>query len=469
MATGNTIIPFGSEQFQEASDWFNEVDVFFPDTLRHARYPTQNELLKAIDALGFELEEANDWYVTSKNDFTEIWFSSDPGKGDTPVEFWCRRGNEIALDIGQSITNVCGSLIVINHSDTRPVLLVPDDAFPLVPPMNNQERFFDTIAYRAPFLIKGLQKAKTFEILFILSQILCALQKAHQTQFNELLQVTREGLEVYISLLDHTDTRVRRLASELITLFRNNMFQRLEPLRLSIAREPDTDTKTRMINAIKKLLIPGYIGQDINPAMQSILDFFHKLSEKNEEAPSVRLATAILLAEAQPGMLTPAMRAILTDALTNPDRFALKWNYPGSVFSQALEVLEKLLVNHRTEILMQALPDIDVAEDAHDATRALLDYVFFGAIRPTQMSSLPDSTSAERATIVMEKFRSKSHPPMSWLYPTHPINLSAQELLPIQREALQVVIALELPWMVHSNLLEKYGLPPTRESTREML
>jgi hypothetical protein len=50
-----------------------------------------------------------------------------------------------------------------------------------------------------------------------------------------------------------------------------------------------------------------------------------------------------------------------------------------------------------------------------------------------------------------------------------PVKFKPSELLPFQQEILEQVIALEIPWMVHSNLLERYGLPPTRALLQEWL
>lgn len=470
MSTSNSLIPFGSEHLKDAGEWLADEGVFFPETLRHGRFPSQNELRQAINALGFKIEEQNDWYVTSEDDSTEIWFRGDQAKGDQPVEFWCRRGEIIALDIAQSITNLCGAFIVVHDSDGLPVLIAPDDTFPYVPSNKKQEGFFATIAHRAPAQIEHLPKASVVDTLVILSQLRQALRKTDPSKLQyELLEVMKPGLPAWVSLLTHSDTRIRHLAFELITMFRESYTQRLESLRLAIINEPVSDTKTRMINALEKLIAALWIGANIDPPTRKIVDVLHQLSDAPREASSVRLAAVLLLAKVQPGMLTLAMRTVLIDAMTHPDRYALRWCPSFYVFSQALDALEKMLINHRIEILMKALPEIDFAEDAHDAMRALLDYIFFGAIRQTGGSSLPDTAPAERVTIDEKKFRSEYRPLTGRLYPANPTRLAAGDLLPTQREVLRAVMVVDLPWMVHSNLLEKYGLPPTRAAVRAML
>ena len=107
------------------------------------------------------------------------------------------------------------------------------------------------------------------------------------------------------------------------------------------------------------------------------------------------------------------------------------------------------------------------AQDAHTVLRELLDNVFFGKVQNLSMTSLPDDYTAERPEVDETKFR--EHLSRNWLYLTKPTQLSADELLPFQREVLESVIDLEIPWMIHSNLLEKYGLPPTRKALRDLL
>ena len=84
------------------------------------------------------------------------------------------------------------------------------------------------------------------------------------------------------------------------------------------------------------------------------------------------------------------------------------------------------------------------------------------------MASLPDIQTAERPEVDETKFRNREMS-TNWLYPANPTKLTVEDLQPTQRQVLETVLALELPWMVHSNLLEKYGLPPTRAAVRVLV
>jgi hypothetical protein len=268
-------------------------------------------------------------------------------------------------------------------------------------------------------------------------------------------------------LIRHGDTRVRHLAFELVALFRERTHERLKTLQRVIARERSSDTKTRMIEAIDPLVVPRWIGAGITRPVKAVLDLLEKLSEGTREAPSVRLAAAILLARAQPGFLNTAMRHIFTDALVRPDEYATSWNSPSTVVTRVLESLEYLMLNPRIEILMAALPDMDIAEDSHQAARYLLDYAFFGSKRGTSTTSLPDDHPAERPEIDESRLRNRRRS-FGSLYPANPTRLTAADLTLTQREVLTLAISLDTPWMVHSNLLERYGLPPTRSAVRDL-
>jgi len=449
-------------------NYLAEEMIFIPDNLPRGRFPTRSELRNSIHEFGYSLEEGHDWYVTSEDDGTEIWFRSESREDDFPIEFWFRRGGLIVLNIAQSLTNKCGSFLVASHSGSPIVLLVPDMIFPTTSQPQSHRGFIAVMSHRLPVMIERLPQASLQETLFILCQIRQPLQDldyARRYEF-EFFQAAQQGLSIYLSLLNHEDSRVRYLAFDLIVTFRERLFESAEPLRLSIKRESDSNTKALMIKALEKLGLGPSLSPDIDPWTKSLLEALLEVSENTNEALLVRFDAINLLVRVQPGLLTPAMHTIFIDALTQPDQFAPS-NRGYGVVAEALKSIEGLLLNHRIEILITALPQISVAQDAHDALRALLDYVFFGQIRFLWMSSLPDTHLAERPEVDETKFRDGLS--RSWLYPVNPTKLTPAELLPFQRSILEMVLGLDLPWMVHSNLLEKYGLPPSRALTRTFL
>src|SRR5258708_40114506 len=107
MATGHSVIPVDHARATSADviEFLTHEMVFAPETLPPSRFPTLTELRHAIHDLGYDLEEAHDWFVTSEDDFTEIWFSGGIIHEEGPVDFWFRRGHLIVLDIAQAIAN----------------------------------------------------------------------------------------------------------------------------------------------------------------------------------------------------------------------------------------------------------------------------------------------------------------------------------------------------------------------------
>lgn len=475
MAVGYSVIPLddenlGSEGFIQ---FLTDDGLFFPDPMPHGRFPTLTELRQVLHQLGYKVEEGVDWYVSSENDFTEIWFRGDDRPEDRPIVFWFRRGGSIVLHITQAVANLCGGFIVLSESSSLPVLLLSDDAFPAVPPKSDQSDFYVVVAHRLPAMIASLADASTQNALFILSQIRQALRAAEDFEAYErqyaFFQTAQIGLPNYDRLLNHEDARVRYLAFDLVARFREAFFEQTEYLRNSIENEPEPTTKARMIDAIEHLVVRSGTGSETDPWTKPLLDMLLRLSDDAAQFPPVRLAATHLSVRAQPGLLTPSMRAVLTGALIRPEQYELRWVSASSVVRRTLQSIEKLMLNHRIAILLAALPNITIADDAHTVLCAVLDHGFFGAIRPTAMSTLPDGYPAERPEVDETRFRSK-YSAKNWLYhSTNPMKLTGEDLQPMQRQILETVLAFDIPWMVHSNLLEKYGLPPTRAEVRALL
>jgi len=70
---------------------------------------------------------------------------------------------------------------------------------------------------------------------------------------------------------------------------------------------------------------------------------------------------------------------------------------------------------------------------------------------------------------MIDEAKFREHDSRGWEYPLNENQIALNELLPFQREILKTVLDIETPWMVHSNILQKYGLPPTRAEVRQIL
>lgn len=469
MSNGHTIIPIdGSELANESLNYVKDRMLFSLDSLPKGRFPTLHELRQVINESGYDLEETHDWYVTSDNDFTEIWFSDETKRDeDSPTHFWFRRGSIIVLDIMQKLANQCGSFLVVDHSGAVAVLIVPDSVFDVTVQSEKENSFLSVMSRRIPIIVEQLDGTSVENALFLLSQIRQALSSVYEVQRYELFQIAHKGLLEYAKYLKHNDTRLRFLSFDLISILRQGFYTYSESLGEAINNEIDPETKTHMIWAIESLVTPIISASDMNNWVMFLLDTLAHIYDDNDEAPSVRFAAANLLVRANYGYKTTTIRTIFVEALTQPELYETRSSSTDMISKQTLQSIELLLLNHRIEILLTALPQITFAQDAHEVLRTLLDNVFFGNAHDMWRSSLPDTYLAERPDKVGTKFRDNL--PDNWLYPSSPIKLSASELLPFQHQILKTVITLNVPWMVHSNLLEKYGLPVTRAELRAML
>lgn len=462
MATEHVIIPVNSDSRTNlgSEDYLKEIH--FPPSLPAGRLPTLEELRQCILSLGYELEESGDWYVASADDHTTIWTPEDATEGDKHPWFILRGGDLIVLDIAQAIANHCGSQVVGHFSGWPSVLLVPNDVFPAASQNQTPIRFLTMLANRMPAMIEQLENASLDDTLFLLSQIRQAVHRTGYIRNSDLFRAAQEGLPAYTRLLKHADPRVRFWAFDLAASFRERglecseslsqaIIEGTDPFTKSVAHtkslcmaiqdEGDTVTKSRMIYALERIIGTQRV---VNQRIKRILDLLSALVDNANEPPPVRFSATYLLSRTQPGLLTRVMHETLTTALIHPEQFSTEWLSEKTVIGQTLESIGQLMLHHRIKILLAVLPEMDLEQHAPRAMSALLDHAFFGAI--CEGRSLHNG-----------------------LYPANAIALTGEELLPVQRKVLETVIALDIPWTVHSNLLEKYGLPPTRALVRELL
>jgi hypothetical protein len=220
MANGHSIVPTNDKNLNHSDilELMEEQIIVFPDNLPHGQFPTLAELRGIIHTLGFELEESYDWYVTSKDDFTEIWFKTEDRQENRPIEFWCRRGHIIVLDIVQAIANKHGSFLVIDQSGLTTIVLVPISVLSSNPPPSGQHGFIAEMTYRIPIMIALLEQATPDTARFLLSQIYQVLTTLQYALQCELFPLARQGIAIYTNLIDNPDPRVRKIATKLVDL-----------------------------------------------------------------------------------------------------------------------------------------------------------------------------------------------------------------------------------------------------------
>ena len=366
MATGHFVIPADERPSELASMSFWKTTVFLS--------PIWRSKAECLRLLNFAKPSIN-LVMCSKRLATgmSLHQTTSPlfGSGrksrseDEPVDCWFRRGRPIVLNLIQAVTNRCGSIFVCSEAGYPTILHVPDEVFPAAPSTRDARDFFTVVTQRLPAMIERLVQASTQDTLFILSQICQALRSAEQGHQYDLFRAAQQGLPAYDRLLTHDDARVRYLAFDLVARCREQFFEQAQFLRQSIENESDPATKARMIEALEPLFVPPWIGHKPSSWARSVLDLLLQVTNDAAEPP-VRLAATNLLARAQPGLLTDSMRAVFIDALVQPERYEYRPHLIYWVVEQALKSIEQLLLSHRIAILLAALPNISVAEDAHE-------------------------------------------------------------------------------------------------------
>lgn len=367
---------------------------------------------------------------------------------------------------------------------------------------NHQGSIYQVTEYVIPFLIELLQADHVQDKSDILGMMASITRNCrwdvelsrHGGNERQTLENVKEGLPVYIDLLTHTDPHVRFLAFELIVAQKEVLWDRpvLKDLRAAIVQERVPDIKADMITSWCHFLSFFYLplldlhSEQYNDAV-ALLTALMEPSEPD----LVRYHAALALLDYAwntveiPGVMVD----IFKDAVIDPDKYA-RTDAPSStrnIVKGAVDGLRFLHLDRRIDVLAEVLPQIRHPEDAHDTARALLDLVFYGFVRPMTLASreikgpvvyyqrLPDDYPAERPDNSQMMFRT-----YSWespeearlfgrLYSPLPTKRDVKTLTAEQRRVLSLVIETDLPWMLHSNMLEMYGLPVYRHDVRAML
>jgi hypothetical protein len=221
MANGHSIVPTDHEYLLTNAEFREELEqlhVYIPANLPHGRFPTLSQLRGIIQQLGFELEESGDWWVTSKDDYTHIWFKTEDRQENSVVEFWCRRGGIIVLDIVQMIANQQGSFLVTDQSGAITILLAPIQVLSENLQPSGQNGFIAEMRYRIPVMLDLLEKSPPDTTFLFLSQMYRTLFTLDHYREYELFPLAQQGMALYTTLIDNPDTRIHKVASALIEL-----------------------------------------------------------------------------------------------------------------------------------------------------------------------------------------------------------------------------------------------------------
>jgi hypothetical protein len=324
--------------------------------------------------------------------------------------------------------------------------------------ISQPELFGATFVRRFPHFLTQLQQTLEISKLdFILGQLRQGFLYSDKVYTAQLSDQVALMQPIYRSLLKHADASIRLRAFELTTILEGQSDASDIHISQALLTEPDA--------AIQSAMLLTW-NEDVNRFSKayytSLFDTFLALFQSSTE-PHTRLAAAYNVVMSKPGFHDDAIQTVFVDALVNYATFG-KYNATDRV----LKAVDQFMLHTRIDLLRTTLPRIETAHEAHEVLRALLDQVFFGTRKLASMASpLSETITTERPTIDQRYF---PYPYiLTWKYEASPVQLKRSDILPFQQEILEQVMALEIPWMVHSNLLERYGLPPTRALLREWL
>ncbi len=369
---------------------------------------------------------------------------------------------------------------------------------------NHQGSIYEVTPYLVPFLIELAAAKDTPDraaLLYHLGNIgrCCnwtVARSIYGGDEHETYERIKGGLELYLALLDDSDSEVRLaafFAATAVTLF-VNIWNVLEQLMTALEREGDPAARVEMIGWLGEYT-RGKIRRD-TPAGhaisgQKLVAFLCRLT-RPEEDRRVRLAAALtyLTLWGDWTREAAAFRPLFRDVLAQPEAYA--GSDDGLACLIMLEkVIEGLMFEPRAgrlEDLAAGLRAARYPEDAHLIARALLDTLFWGVVRADDASYGPPRTElrlerrlladgdlAERPDNRAITFR---HYPwqtqeearrQGWFYLSDPPPVDPGTLSAGERDMLRLVLETPLVWMVHSNLLAAYGLPVNRAETLRLL
>lgn len=292
-----------------------------------------------------------------------------------------------------------------------------------------------------------------------------AIFERAETYIQQSHIAVREGLPVYLHLLETTDDPlIREIATWLTVIFPENVLEIAPRLRQLIDQESDITVKATMIWSLGRLTSDLVDQQD--------LSFFSRLAHSREHPLIYFYAAAAYASIAKRD--TPLEIAALVAT-------GIYWDWhprnspplptPGPILdSSSIQVhgcraLSKMEVDKAVPLLIEVLDRIDPLEangtyySFKRVVDSLLDLAFGARAISNAYRVRGWFKDGKWISVNGRHFESEAqHQP-----------ISIQELTDLQRQVLAGLIAAEKLWAYEDNVYALYGLPITREALRELL
>lgn len=327
-------------------------------------------------------------------------------------------------------------------------------------------------AYVVPFLLHLLEadeSADKDEMLHMLAAF--AVTPPANPDEEAARTAVHTGLALCAQFLDSDEATEREAAASVLARFPEEYPIMRTLLRDAITAELDEATRVKMLESYAGLV--ELVGANPDDALW-IAEF------AGADQPSTcRLHAALWaarwLCEATPAQVIETLGAAILD----PAHFA---KYPSEllyapIVENACEALCKLAPEHALHLLIQLLPLVHDPDDAHILASRMLDLAFHGVTRRYKYASLPEDYPVDRPHNAHVVFRIHKSTPerqasrrrKGRYYPPAANAYNGEPLTGLQQAVLAAIVEADPVWLLHSNLLELVGLPPSRSFARDLI
>ena len=369
---------------------------------------------------------------------------------------------------------------------------------------NHQGSIYEVTPYLVPFLIELVAAEDTpdkAELLYHLASVgkSCRWSVARSVyggDEHETYDRVKAGLDTYLSLLEDGDPRVRLAAFYAAAFVRQfgPIWDVLNAFTAAIERESDSGVKAEMISLLPdyaKGHVPQRMPESIRKRCEALAAFLLAQAQPGE-ANRVRLNAALAYLELFGEWTRDAAHfpALFEDTLRYPDAYCPSGAFltsVSSVIEQTIKGLAYLPRVTQLALLAEGVKAARYPDDAHLIGRALLDTIFYGSARADYtidraasgprlaFRHLMEGDRAERPDNNEVAFRERSWQSQEEArqagryYYTDVPGPDLTALSALEQSLLRLVLDTDMVWMLHSNLLALYGLPPERAAARKLL
>jgi hypothetical protein len=290
-----------------------------------------------------------------------------------------------------------------------------------------------------------------------------------------------QGISQYLSHLHHSKSKIRITSVHLLSQLIQEKPDVGAALRTQILLESDPKVIVEMIAPLRGSIVNNHAIP--NSERQEFLKLFEKLFNAFE-SDLLRFHAAILAIQMVGDFAPTEMISVIGNAIVQPEKYVmhrLDQVKISMVVSDVCESLSQVSSLKIVPLLIERLSQMKYPEAAHEVAIMLLDLAFFGKRREVTYGgtpeirgnciyygNLPKDYVVDRPKIkpLIERYRGRLY---HRLYPRNIHALNVESLSAEQRTALRAVLNAEVVWMLHSNLLEIYGLPPFRQEAYKLI